>query len=105
MSTLSNIAGGNASKLAADKTKEITEDEKSGIVTRVAIDPIVYIFMSDKDMPVFETFDEKITTYSQLFINRTLEDLVERNITKIWLNISNKDQKYWFKTQIGENCN
>lgn len=69
----------------------------------------VYIFISNCDLSQKKEVNEALTKHSKitefsstLFLNRTLEDLVERDITKIWLNISNKEAKNWFRVQIVE---
>ena len=88
MSTLVNIASGSNKQ----ETKESKQAER------------VHIFVSDTelDQSLFDKFHDHVTAYSQLFVNRTLEDLVEKGITKIWLNIKVKDQKEWLQREIIE---
>jgi len=41
-----------------------------------------------------------ITPYSNLFVNRSMEDLSTRNIHKIWINIREKEALGWLKLHV-----
>jgi hypothetical protein len=69
---------------------------------------LVYFFVSNVPLskaPEAKNNLEKhatVTEYSDQFLHRTVEQLVEFGIDKIWINLSDKAAKRWFKEQVEE---
>lgn len=74
-------------------------------------DSKVHVFVSNYDLKdevagVFSTANSAVQAYDRdLFQNRSLQDLVDRGITNLWLNISDKKCKHWFRHNIEQDKN